>query len=158
MTVPGGSTCAVGRQGGDGWSGWTQLWGAPQALTSPALQVYKCCGGFCAITQSWRWGISHPKMRGSLQSLLCHSLFYPPDRGTSAATCSELDVGQKSHFFFSLTILQVHVFGDSHKREVQKELVWVDQNNKNHVVFPPHPSVLTLKKSSQKGHSKPAVI
>lgn len=33
-------------------------------------------------------------------------------------------------FFISDTILQVHAFGDSHETEVQKELVWVDQNNK----------------------------
>lgn len=40
-------------------------------------------------------------------------------------------------FSISDTILQVHVFADPHETEVEKQLFWVDQNNKKYVGFFP---------------------
>lgn len=107
--------------------------------------MYECRGAFCAHTHRAGDGESHTPNRGQADGASCHSLFLLPDRAASAAACFELDVGQESQFFFSVTILQVHVFGNSREREVQKELVWVDRNNKNRVVFPP--SSVDIKKN-----------
>lgn len=67
-------------------------------------------------TELEMWNVTH-QTEGEADRASCHSLFHLPDTAASAAACFVLAVGQESQFFFSVTVLQVHVFGDSQMKE-----------------------------------------